>query len=565
MMYTLVFVQSDGPFIDLCYHDNITNTITCNGTHKDPLPPLGNLTPVNNYSFYNFREIQPDAFHNMPFLENASITMHFKNFSIIHSNAFSSLLKLPANSNLSIVIENDEDHADLFIGNDAFNNTRIHKLHFRHIGSFNKTLTFNTRIFSDNITIDSLAIQHSDITGFVSDNRRFHPTITNLHIKHCSSLKRLTKNNLPAIPNTKVLEISDTGLESIEENAFEGWTYVLSELRIRNNKNLQTLPMIVAGDFFLLKTLDLSGNAIKSLDRNYDWTKFYTTENLILSNQPQLDLFLQSNILTKLTQLKTIDFSHSQILTSDTNFIPTYVPSMPLLISANISYTNFTHEMVAQFLNKISASANQTVYVETLGYRMNDTYFCSFYDVFHNAPNSIRIEFDRKQQCNCIIDLFYNELFYSTLMNDSLPDPICVYNETRERCDTQNQLTLSGCTAPNPNTDSNNSGLFGSIGPYAFAGMMGALVVVLIVLLAAGSSFIYKTQRSRRRGTMLFMDDPYDTQSIIYVEDRDDTPNESSTDIASSTVVEQHETVAKNTTNNVETTANDTSLQSSYL
>ena len=524
-------VKSDCPFFELCEYNQTTSEVICDGQHRERFPPTCNIKPVKNYSFANYRILEENAFHNMLFLENALITMRFTDFTSIQWGAFSSALKLPATSNLSIIIEN-KHYDNLAIGSNAFSNVRIQKLEFRSIRNFNETSMFNTRIFGDNVTIDTLVIRHSQITGFLSDDRLAYPVITNLLIQHCSSLTNLTKNNLPAIPNTKTLEISDTGLETIEEKAFEGWKYIFSSLIIRNNKNLRTFPLIVSGRFFLLKTLDLTGNSIASVDPNYDWSRFYTTENLILGNQSQLNIFLQSNILTQLTQLKSIDFSHSRILTSDTNFIPTYVPKMPLLASVNLSYTNFTSEMLGQLLNIISKDANRTTNIETVGYRMNDTDFCSYYQVFYNAPNSIRIEFDKTQQCNCIVDLFYIDQVYRNLMNDSLPDPVCLFNKTRERCNTQNQFTLSGCTLPNPTTDPPNTSLIGSIGPYAFAGTMGGLFVVLLVLLAAGSSFIYRARRSRRRGTILRMDDPFDTQSIMYVEDRDDVIGESSTDAA---------------------------------
>lgn len=526
----LILVASDCPFIDLCFCNRTTNEVVCNGGDKNRLPPLENLPPVGNYFFINFKEVQQDAFENVTFPENTSISIHLQDIASIHSLAFSEKMKIPATSNLSVYFKNKHEQSSLSLGQHAFDKIRIKKFTFTNIGKFNGTSMFSTHCLGEDAFVENLIFEQCSLTGFYPDNRLRLPIITGLHIQKCPLFRNLTRNNLPTIPSAKILEISETGLEFIEENALEGWKYIFSDLIIKNNKNLKVFPAIVAGVFFDLKTLDLSGNSITSIDPDYNWLKFDTTENLILNNQPKLDLFLRSRILTALRRLKTIDFSQSTIATEDVNVIKTYVPTMPLLAAINISYTNFSSDMVTQLLTIISNSANQTVNVDTLGHKMNDTDFCSYYQVFQNAPNSVRIEFDRNQQCNCIIDLFYNDQNYQALLNDALPDPVCVYNQTRERCDTQYQLGLSGCSAANPDSNPDDSGIFGNIGPYAFAGIMAGLVVILIALLAAGSSFVYKVHRSRRRGTILDMDDPVDNQSIMIVEDRDEIFEESIAD-----------------------------------
>jgi hypothetical protein len=471
------------------------------------LPPLDGLPLVTDYYFSNFKEVQTNAFANVRFLTNQSIGIHLMNISGIHFEAFSASLVIPNNSNLSIYIIHPTKTVGLTMAMHAFNNIKIDRLHFVNIKDFNGSSIFNTHAFGANTYINELVFEHSNLSGFTSVIGLEQPDVENLYIRNAPLLTNLTTSGLPAfLGSAKKLEISKTGLEYIDTQVFQGWYYVFQELIIKDNPNLKHLPDMVSGFLDLLTKYDLSNNAITTLDPNYDWSPYYVVEQLILKKQPKLELFIQTDILKSTNHIKVIDFSEGIISEDDERLILDHVPGMSDLAAINISYTNFTANMVVDLLKIISNSANQTIQVSLLNHKLNDTDFCSYFHIFQQAPNLLRLELDEGHECNCIVDLFYDEEHMGIILNDTLMQPSCLLNSSRARCDIQSQLSLSQCSLGRPNPRPG----YGDIGTIAFVGTMVGLTSVLIVLLALGSRAVYRA-RQARRPTILDMEYPVAT------------------------------------------------------
>ena len=500
-------VHSDCPFVNLCICNTSQNQISCSGGPDDHyrIPPLENFPAVTDYYFSNFTVIQTKAFESMKFLPHHSITIHLMNITTISPSAFSAGMRIPKTSKLSVNIIQPDDAPGLILEHHAFDGIKLDHLRFTNVGSFNGESLFQSYAFGDRLYINELIFEQSNLTGFDSTNATGQVDVEHLYIRHCPSLTSLTQENLPTfLQKTKTLELSGTGLENIDHDTFEREDYVFRELLIKNNPNFKHLPAMMNTPIESLETLDLSNNSITSLDPNYDWSYYNNTKNLILNHQPRLDLFLKSNILNEISNVRTIDFSHSIIGDNDENLINNYVSNLPNLAALNISFTNFTDEMIIDLLTIVSNSANQIVDVSLLNHTLNGTYFCSYYRIFQNAPNSIRLELDETHPCNCIIDLFYNDDYQQMIQNDSLIEPSCALNTTRARCDIYNQLTASNC--PTRSSQAQNPDL-GDIGTIGFVGTMVGLLVVVVVLLALGSRVVYRARRVRGM-TILDMEDP---------------------------------------------------------
>lgn len=509
-------VHSDCPFIDLCTCNKVLNQVICNGNdgRDNRLPPLNNLPSVKDYYFSNFKEVQTNAFQNAIFLANHSITIHLMNITTIYSDAFSASLIIPNNSNLSIYIEHPTKTAGLTLATHAFNSIKIDRLHFVNINNFNGTSIFSTHTFGADLFVNELIFEKSNISRFTLEGGPTPPNIEHLYIRDCASWTNLTQGGLPAFLGTaKTFEISGTGLEYIDNQVFESWEYVFRELLIKNNRNLKVFPDVIDGFFQLLNKLDLSNNSITTISPNYDWTPFYPTQQLILKQQEKLDLFIQSDILKSTKNIKIIDFSEGIISENNENLIRDHVPGMPNLASINISYTNFTDTMVIDLLTIISNSANQTIQVSLLNHKLNDTHFCAFFQIFDQSPNLLQLELDETHECNCVVDLFYDDKHTQMILNDTLIQPTCLLNTSRARCDISSQLSLSQCSVGKPNPGSNN----GDIGTVAFISTMVGLTVVLIVLLALGSRVVYRVRRARGM-TVLDMENPVDNPAATTVD-----------------------------------------------
>lgn len=509
-------VHSDCPFIDLCTCDKARNQVICNGGDDNKhLPPLNGLPSVTDYYFQNFKEIQPNAFQNVKFLTNHSITIHLMNITMIYSEAFSASMIIPKNSNLSIFIEHPDKALGLTLEIHAFDYIKIDRLHFININSFNGTSIFNTHSFGDDLYVNELVFERSNLSGFDSVSELMQPDIENLYIRHCPLLTNLTEGGLPAFLGTaKTFEISGTGLEYIDNQLFEGWDYVLQELVIKNNHNLKILPDMVTGSFELLDKLDLSNNSITTINSYYDWTPYISIQHLILKQQQKLDLFIQSDILKSPVRIRTIDFSEGIISENNESLIRNHVPPMFNLASINISYTNFTDNMIIDLLTIISNSANQTIQVSLLNHKLNDTNFCAYYQIFQQAPNLLHLELDEAHECNCIVDLFYDDERIQMILNETLIQPSCLLNTSRARCDIPSQLSLSQCSVGQ--TNPKDSG-YGDIGTMAFISTMVGLTIVLVALLALGSRVVYRARRARGM-TILDMEDPVDNPSATIVD-----------------------------------------------
>lgn len=525
-------VTSDCPFIDLCLWNQTEDQVICNGYNGDQsedveFPSLACLPPVGDYFFSNYKRIQENAFENMTILTNGSIKLHLVNISAIDTNAFSASMVIPNDTTVSIYIDLPNDDSNINLARHAFNHISIKRLHFSNVNNFNGKSIFDTHCFSTTVDIDELIFKQSNITGFQSSNGLAHAQVRNLRIHDCPALKNLTKDSLPSfLETTKTLEISRTGLALIDDRAFQGWSLVLEELLIKNNIYLENFPIDMTSGFLMeLKRLDLSNNSIVSVDPNYDWSPYYPIQDLILKHQEKLELFLQSNILKNLGRLRTIDFSEGIISENNEDLIRDYVPDMPNLISINISYTNFTNNMVIDLLRRVSNSANQTMQVSLLGHSLNGSDFCAYFQIFQQAPNLLRLELDETHVCNCVVDLFYGDENIQLILKDSLIEPTCVLNLTRARCDIQSQLILSKCSFGKQNSDNSNTN--GDIGSYAFIGVMAGLTIVLIALLALGSSVVYRARRTRRK-TILDMEDPVDHRFTASIQQPIEQPSESS-------------------------------------
>ena len=512
-------VHSDCPFIDICTCDRARDQIICDGgTGNDSetnIPSMNNLPSVPDYFFSNFKEVQTDAFENATFLSNCSIKIHLTNIATIHPEAFSTSMVIPDDSTLSIEFDNSDDIFGLILNTDAFNNISINQLLFLSIDSFNGGSIFDTRALGAELFVKELIFEKSDLTGFISDGEDGRPTVEHLCIRNCPSLKRLTADKLPSfLQATKTFEVSGTGLQSIDNRLFEAWDYDFERLLIKNNAYLSVLPQLIVGPAQSMNTLDLSNNSITSLTPNYEWYPYFAVKHLILKQQRKLDLFIKSDILKSMEWIKSIDFSQGIISENDENLINDHIPSMPTLASINISHTNFTDNMVIDLLTVLSNSANQTIEVSLLNHTLNGTNFCRYYQIFKQAPNLLRLELDKTHECNCIVDLFYDEEHAQLIFNDTLMEPACVLNSTRGRCDIQQQLILSQCSVGQANPDDPGDSDMGTL---AFAGTMAGLTIVLLALLALGSSVIYRARRGRLF-TILDMEDPVENVSDATVD-----------------------------------------------
>lgn len=518
LSFQVITVYSNCPLVDLCRCVTHRNEVVCDGKESggDKFPSFERLPPAKDYYFSNFNRVQADAFKHMKFLTNESITIRLMNITTIDANAFSAHMVLPESSTISIHIELFNPASDLTLQDHAFNNNMtIDFLNFTNINSFNGNSIFGTHCFSSLVHIKELMFQQCNITGFSSSG--LPPAeVEKLSIRDSPSLTQLTNDILPSfLGATKTLEISGTGLEFIDRYTFPGWLFVFQELIIKNNNNLKTFSTDIVDTFLMeLDKLDLSNNSITSLNQNPDWSPYYHIQHLILQQQEKLDLFLKSNMLKSFERLKTIDFSEGFISDNDEDLIKNYVPDMPNLSLLNISYTNFTQNMVIDLLTRLSESANQTIQVSLLGHTLNDTDFCSYFQVFRQSPNLIRLELDETHECNCIVDLFFDDEHMGIILNDTLIQPTCLLNATRARCDIPSQLALSKCSVGNDNSGDNS----GDIGSYAFIGVMAGLTAVLIVLLALGSSVVYRARKGRRR-TILDMEYPVDNPSASTCEE----------------------------------------------
>jgi hypothetical protein len=123
------------------------------------------------------------------------------------------------------------------------------------------------------------------------------------------------------------------------------------------------------------------------------------------------------------------------------------------------------------------------------------------------------LELDETHECNCIVDLFYDDEHMPMILNDTLMQPSCLLNSSRARCDIKSQLSISQCSVgkPNPGSDS------GDIGTVAFIGTMVGLTIVLVVLLALGSRVVYRVRQARRM-TILDMENPVDNLETTTVD-----------------------------------------------
>ena len=266
---------------------------------------------------------------------------------------------------------------------------------------------FNTNFFGNDLDINTLTFERCAITGFSNTIRKV-ADVKRLSIRNSSELTQLTHQSLPSFLSTsKSLEISNTNLQIINQHTFQGWSLILEELIISNNSHLEKFPpAIVDGVLMKLNKFDLSYNSIKYLDSNYNWLPYSYTKHLLLRNQ-QLDIYLKTNILKTLTELEIIDFSAGFISENNSRLIKDFFPNMPNLILIDISYTNFSENMIIDLLTRISETANHFITIRLHGHKLTDDNFCSYYNIFKNAPDLLNLQLDELHECNCIVDLFY--------------------------------------------------------------------------------------------------------------------------------------------------------------
>ena len=516
-------VRAHCPALQQCECESNPSRVVCDGisgnaTENADLPALSSLPSVEMYIFRNFKQMQAHAFENVTFLSNRSIVIQLINVSTIHSNAFSTSLAMPNDSSLSI----DIDHGSLTLRWSAFNRLKIQRLRFLNVNLFNGRPVFDTLALGEGLQIDELIFEQTGLTGFTSGIRNA-VQVRRLSIRQCPALTQLTDKSLPSFLSTSTsLEIADTGLRLINAHTFQAWALLLRELLIRNNTNFTSLPSgIVDGVLMELETLDLSSNPIGQLDRNYDWFPYSYAKHLVLKQQ-QLDLYLRAGILKTLVNLRTIDFSDGFVADDElgeTNLIRDHVPNMPNLELIDVSFTNLTATMIVDLLAKLSHSANRTVHVRLLGQTLNDSHFCSFFSIFQHAPNLLRLELDVTHECNCVVDVFFNDEQFQGTTNHPQGRPSCLSDPTRLRCDIRSQLTLSKCSISRPTPDESGSNT-GNLSKMAFIGMMVGLAVAVLSLLLLGSGMAYRVRRTSRRLTEVDMEQPAENPLAAVIEER---------------------------------------------
>lgn len=503
----------------LCHLNDESTIIVCDTTfdkhNESNIGLILSCFPsVNIYSFRNFRQIQANIFQNLTFKENQTYSIQLINVSMINSETFSTSIKLPKNSNLSIDIEHANDTSRLILKPNTFSHIRIDRLRFLNVNSFNRRSIFETNSFGSDLQINELIFDQCSLTGFTNSIRRA-ANINYLSIINSPDLTQLTNQNLPLFLSTiKSLQISNTGLQIIDANTFEAWSLVLEELIISNNSKLENFPSnIVAGVLMKLNKLDLSYNSIKVLDQNYNWFAYSYAKELLLKNQ-QLDLFLKSNILKTLPYLEKIDLSAGFISENNNDLFKNSFGNLSNLISIDISYTNITENMIIDLLAHLSQTANHFINISLYGHTLTNENFCSYFTIFKNAPNLLNLQLDDTHECNCVVDLFYMNDLQQDTTNSSVVQPSCLSNTIRTPCDIQTQLSTSKCQQSSDQSNSKNN----NIGDYAFGGVVGGLAILVMILLSLGFTVVYQIRR--RRNTDLSMDQPVENPLDVVIEER---------------------------------------------
>ncbi|CAF3812528.1 unnamed protein product [Rotaria sp. Silwood1] len=509
------------PTNPLCRLSNDSMTIICDttygsGNESSQYPIISCFPPVKTYLIRNFERISLYTFQNITFSENQTFLIKLINISIIDSDAFSNSIIIPHNSKLSIEIGDFNSSTSITLKTNAFNYIKIDHLHFNYINNFNGYSIFDTDCFSNNSIINVLTFEYCNITGFSNIIGNI-AQVYHLFIRHSSSLIQLTDKSLPLfLTKSKAFEISNTSLSIINSHTFQAWSLILEELIISNNSNLEIFPTIITdGVLMKLNKLDLSYNSIKILDINYNWFAYSYTKYLLLRKQ-QLDLFLKTNILKTLPLIEKIDFSEGFISNNNDNIIKNYFPNISNLNSIDISYTNFSENMIIDLLTSISQIANHFVTIRLYGHTLSDKNFCSYYKIFKNAPNLLHLELDKSHVCNCVIDLFYMNQFRQDITNASVLQPTCLFNSTRTPCNIDTQLSLSNCNLGGQNPDELSTD--SKVGNYAFGAVVGGLTVAVLVLILLGFSVVYQIRS--RRNTDLDMEQPVENPLAAIIEER---------------------------------------------
>lgn len=508
----------------MCHEDEELNIITCDGMYggrndTDRFPTLSCYPPVKTYLFRNFLNIRSHAFRNISFPENQSFTIRLLNITTIDTDAFSYSLNIPTNSKLSVEIGQTGGTSGISLRLGAFNRILIDRLHFININTFNGRPAFDTICFGHDVEINELVFEYGGLTGF-SNIIRKGADVDQLIIRNTPALVQLTDKSLPLfLSTTKSLEISNTGLKLINPHTFQAWALVLEELKITNNSFLENFPpTIVDGKLIHLNTLDLSYNAIKSIDMTYDWSPYSSTKHLLLRKQ-QLDLFLQTTMLQTLSELETIDFSESFISENNDDLIKNNFPDMSKLVSIDVSQTNLTEKMIIDLLQHLSQPATHFISIGLYGHTLSDDNFCSYFQIFKNAPNLLQLQLDDSHECNCVVDLFYTDQLPINNGNASVIRPTCLSNATRTQCDIDSQLQKQNCRVGGQNPDNSNSG--NSIGNVAFSALVAGSVIAVVIFVALGFTVVYRIRS--RRNTDVVMEQPIENPLAAIIVERTQT------------------------------------------
>lgn len=503
----------------LCRLIDDSTAVVCDSTYGKPnesdvAPFITCFPPVKSYLFRNFKRLRSHTFQGIKFPENQSFSVQLVNIAFIEPEAFSDSLIIPLNSKLSVEVGHIDNPFSITLRSNAFNHLKIENLSFINIQTFNGRSTFDPDCFGNDLDINLLTFQDCPITGFSSIIRKA-ADVLNLSIKNSAALTQITERSLPSfLSTTRSLEISNTSLQAINQHAFQAWALKLEELSITNNQYLETFPPnIIDGVLMLLNKLDLSYNAIKNIDTNYDWFPYSSVKNLLLRNQ-QLDLFLKSNILTKLNKLETIDLSDGFITENNEDLIKNYFPNITNLISIDVSRANFTENMIIDLLTSISQTAYRFIDIGLHGHQLSDEKFCSYFQIFKNAPGLLQLHLDDTHDCNCVIDLFFTNNGMKRI-SDSMNLPTCLTNVTRIPCNIDEEVSILKCkvssgTSNNPNRDNN-------LGKYAFGFIAGGVVVLLMVLLLLGFG-VYRIKS--RKNSILDMEQPVENPLAAIIEER---------------------------------------------
>ncbi|CAF1662969.1 unnamed protein product, partial [Didymodactylos carnosus] len=201
LTFIVVVVPNKCPFESTC--ECVSSTITCNGNYGQiPIISL-NFSLFDEYIFENYDLLPSHAFDHINFPSNQNILIQLINVFKIENSVFSSNLIIPINSTLTVDISHpNPNNSNIIIQENAFNNIILEKLRFHKIKMFNGRREFDTKCFGQNLQINEIIFQQSNLEGFTSTSNVYYSlqttNILSLIIEDCP-LPNLKSTNLPIL------------------------------------------------------------------------------------------------------------------------------------------------------------------------------------------------------------------------------------------------------------------------------------------------------------------------------------------------------------------------------